>query len=102
MIRRPPRSTLFPYTTLFRATPSLEGGARANTACFRQQSAPVAQRARRGAAPFASWARYTLGLYRLRLRQQRRTRTVVACGGGLLTIAGAGRERLGEWALRAR
>src|SRR5258705_9338624 len=24
MIRRPPRSTLFPYTTLFRSTPSLE------------------------------------------------------------------------------
>src|SRR5437762_5839262 len=68
------------------ATPSLEGGARANTACFRQQSAPVALRARRGAAPFASWARCTLELYRLRLRQQRRTRTVVACGGGLLTI----------------
>src|SRR6266853_4768146 len=28
MIRRPPRSTLFPYTTLFRSTPS---------ACSRQQ-----------------------------------------------------------------
>src|SRR6266446_8952358 len=27
MIRRPPRSTLFPYTTLFRAT-RLDGGAR--------------------------------------------------------------------------
>src|SRR5437667_7435618 len=25
MIRRPPRSTLFPYTTLFRSTPSPEG-----------------------------------------------------------------------------
>src|SRR2546430_10572534 len=24
MIRRPPRSTLFPYTTLFRSTPALE------------------------------------------------------------------------------
>src|SRR2546422_7234387 len=24
MIRRPPRSTLFPYTTLFRSTPELE------------------------------------------------------------------------------
>src|SRR3712207_8523808 len=25
MIRRPPRSTLFPYTTLFRSTPAAEG-----------------------------------------------------------------------------
>src|SRR5260370_5182382 len=28
MIRRPPRSTLFPYTTLFRSTPGLPAGAR--------------------------------------------------------------------------
>src|SRR2546426_6341651 len=27
MIRRPPRSTLFPYTTLFRSGPELRGGA---------------------------------------------------------------------------
>src|SRR2546422_4654285 len=27
MIRRPPRSTLFPYTTLFRSDPALRGGA---------------------------------------------------------------------------
>src|SRR5256885_12235660 len=26
MIRRPPRSTLFPYTTLFRSQPPAEGG----------------------------------------------------------------------------
>src|SRR3989441_12150680 len=26
MIRRPPRSTLFPYTTLFRSDPGVEGG----------------------------------------------------------------------------
>src|SRR5258707_11528114 len=26
MIRRPPRSTLFPYTTLFRSTPYVTGG----------------------------------------------------------------------------
>src|SRR3712207_8944608 len=26
MIRRPPRSTLFPYTTLFRSVPRREGG----------------------------------------------------------------------------
>src|SRR5256885_998294 len=28
MIRRPPRSTLFPYTTLFRSVPNLESGSR--------------------------------------------------------------------------
>src|SRR2546427_1428299 len=28
MIRRPPRSTLFPYTTLFRSLPHIEGGDR--------------------------------------------------------------------------
>src|SRR3712207_9158515 len=28
MIRRPPRSTLFPYTTLFRSLPRLAGGQR--------------------------------------------------------------------------
>src|SRR3712207_8253455 len=34
MIRRPPRSTLFPYTTLFRSGPSsvVKGGERASTA----------------------------------------------------------------------
>src|SRR5256885_9939448 len=28
MIRRPPRSTLFPYTTLFRSEPAVAGGGR--------------------------------------------------------------------------
>src|SRR3712207_8831634 len=32
MIRRPPRSTLFPYTTLFRSTADLAGGARSDEA----------------------------------------------------------------------
>src|SRR2546422_7786788 len=31
MIRRPPRSTLFPYTTLFRSVTALEAAARAAT-----------------------------------------------------------------------
>src|SRR5206468_6751460 len=30
MIRRPPRSTLFPYTTLFRSLPAEPGGRRPN------------------------------------------------------------------------
>src|SRR3712207_9159578 len=41
MIRRPPRSTLFPYTTLFRSLSRLEdqfGGARATVKRLRDQS----------------------------------------------------------------
>src|SRR2546425_7812772 len=34
MIRRPPRSTLFPYTTLFRSTISSEPGIPALQTCF--------------------------------------------------------------------
>src|SRR5260370_13439862 len=33
MIRRPPRSTLFPYTTLFRSTSSRSPGESENAAC---------------------------------------------------------------------
>src|SRR2546429_6990686 len=33
MIRRPPRSTLFPYTTLFRSQERLEAGARNGERC---------------------------------------------------------------------
>src|SRR3989304_8876989 len=33
MIRRPPRSTLFPYTTLFRSSQSLRSRARWNCTC---------------------------------------------------------------------
>src|SRR5690606_41952766 len=39
MIRRPPRSTLFPYTTLFRSLEDPEG--RAHSAAFCTRSAPV-------------------------------------------------------------
>src|SRR5258707_3054692 len=38
MIRRPPRSTLFPYTTLFRSLEDWEGGANA----YRGSGGPVA------------------------------------------------------------
>src|SRR5256885_8244081 len=47
MIRRPPRSTLFPYTTLFR---SGDGGAPAGGASSRSSAAPAA----RGPARFRS------------------------------------------------
>src|SRR2546428_8457574 len=36
MIRRPPRSTLFPYTTLFRSVPLLIGGRLENSASDRR------------------------------------------------------------------
>src|SRR2546430_4712704 len=49
MIRRPPRSTLFPYTTLFRSNFSLEYVVRAYTEIYehvlRETSATVAARA---------------------------------------------------------
>src|SRR5258708_18772628 len=38
MIRRPPRSTLFPYTTLFLSPPSLPGAA--PRSCARRTTAP--------------------------------------------------------------
>src|SRR5260370_15496825 len=34
MIRRPPRSTLFPYTTLFRSPPTTQAAARALTTSY--------------------------------------------------------------------
>src|SRR2546430_12814156 len=45
MIRRPPRSTLFPYTTLFRSPPEYPSGFRAPAAsageCPRRSSRPI-------------------------------------------------------------
>src|SRR2546427_7624387 len=47
MIRRPPRSTLFPYTTLFR---SLRAGSRSRVALHRQAPLQVAAARRLGPA----------------------------------------------------
>src|SRR5437899_4281023 len=47
MIRRPPRSTLFPYTTLFRSHPVLSG----------TQAAPLERRAHRDRAARAARGR---------------------------------------------
>src|SRR3712207_8581362 len=49
MIRRPPRSTLFPYTTLFRSRPKPPGPPRppAAPAAAEADPRPVAQAARR-------------------------------------------------------
>src|SRR3712207_7215315 len=51
MIRRPPRSTLFPYTTLFRSPPGggparAPRGTRAETRAARRRASPAPRRAR--------------------------------------------------------
>src|SRR5690348_17576193 len=46
MMRRPPRSTLFPYTTLFRSTAEIESGAAGNRSrrhAPRETDPPVAE-----------------------------------------------------------
>src|SRR5215471_20109973 len=48
MIRRPPRSTLFPYTTLFRSPPLPELRRRLHPASRRDSSLPSLRRARAG------------------------------------------------------
>src|SRR3712207_7484323 len=72
MIRRPPRSTLFPYTTLFRSVRGLRG------------ARVVARRARHVVAG---------GGARLDLR---RLVALVAAGDGVLELAHAGAQRRSE------
>src|SRR5436190_13943920 len=43
MIRRPPRSPLFPYTTLFRSSTAAPSGQRAAAACAARRAVGVAQ-----------------------------------------------------------
>src|SRR2546425_6678117 len=66
MIRRPPRSTLFPYTTLFRSRNKLQGGAR------RHHHADRAQR-RRQVHRFQGAVRPAPGAARARLRSEEHT-----------------------------
>src|SRR2546423_2524352 len=47
MIRRPPRSTLFPYTTLFRSQPVREGGHRDRLHVVRGHVVAAVERGRR-------------------------------------------------------
>src|SRR3712207_8134758 len=51
MIRRPPRSTLFPYTTLFRSSRRIPSGVRRHAPACR---APCARRGRGGSADVRS------------------------------------------------
>src|SRR2546430_5272815 len=46
MIRRPPRSTLFPYTTLFRSSPTIFS----SDSCSASQPVPISVDARQSAA----------------------------------------------------
>src|SRR2546430_9762558 len=48
MIRRPPRSTLFPYTTLFRSRPVHHGDRQPSAACASWGEEPCASHACRG------------------------------------------------------
>src|SRR5687768_18168730 len=48
MIRRPPRSTLFPYTTLFRSSPGLLGRTSSSRCCPPRRSSD-------SSAPTESW-----------------------------------------------
>src|SRR5260370_3864575 len=57
MIRRPPRSTLFPYTTLFRSPPSRHGsGASASRAAPTATSMARSARRMRAANRDSPWA----------------------------------------------
>src|SRR3712207_8567511 len=47
MIRRPPRSTLFPYTTLFRSRARTSGAAPPSTSTLRQPNCGIIQAARK-------------------------------------------------------
>src|SRR3712207_8278305 len=62
MIRRPPRSTLFPYTTLFRSEPRLQGDAAAEEGVLRPAARPLPARHPAGRA------------HRADLRRQQRRR----------------------------
>src|SRR5260221_5496655 len=67
MIRRPPRSTLFPYTTLFRS-----------------RAGPDQLDGRRAPSIGASWARGAVGLERRGGRNDREPRTVGLGAGASL------------------
>src|SRR3712207_8368843 len=55
MIRRPPRSTLFPYTTLFRAEPSVDGSAHSKSPPVGRPRARRVTRMPSGASARCRW-----------------------------------------------
>src|SRR2546422_11273153 len=93
MIRRPPRSTLFPYTTLFRspagrAEPARRGG----TAADRERPAARNRRSDGGAGAGAGAGTQLHGLGRL----LRSAGGAVACGGEDRGIRRADAEAWGD------
>src|SRR2546422_2763159 len=58
MIRRPPRSTLFPYTTLFRSLPALVPAPAPHTSGLRPSSCPASGTARVRAATPGIWGTF--------------------------------------------
>src|SRR3712207_8924437 len=82
MIRRPPRSTLFPYTTLFRSEPETAGGAdRVHEGPVLSAARPVRQRgslpaagASRSARSRAQEIRQAVRILSLRRRDRKSTR----------------------------
>src|SRR3712207_7033318 len=57
MIRRPPRSTLFPYTTLFRSHFQIGDGAAKLIRCGRGEIVDVVVDLRRGSPTYGEWER---------------------------------------------
>src|SRR5690348_17391532 len=68
MLRRPPRSTLFPYTTLFRSAPERGALPLAGRGQRRDRAAPRRDR------PLADAAAGLAGLHRAEFRRQPRVR----------------------------
>src|SRR2546429_9804501 len=100
MIRRPPRSTLFPYTTLFRSVPGLYQG-RTNLSCRRlacKTSAASEQRELAFQRAFASRGlaakRFRSGAERLPLRTRQES-TLHRYEFGILGRVRRSRFRLG-------
>src|SRR5436305_5127164 len=71
MIRRPPRSTLFPYTTLFRSPPMITSRV---TACIRGASWngwPIGQRDRKSTRLNSSHVRISYAVFCLKKKKSR-------------------------------
>src|SRR3712207_8366038 len=60
MIRRPPRSTLFPYTTLFRSHFQIGDGAAKLIRCGRGHIVDVVVDLRKGSPTFGEWEAFDL------------------------------------------
>src|SRR5690242_21603905 len=73
MIRRPPRSTLFPYTTLFRSSAEMPSRAPSSTAAMNARHAPGQRGAAIAIAPQTAAKASADGNSRLRARSEEHT-----------------------------